>query len=237
MAMIDNEHDTVSVRIVYDGPPLAGKTSSLQALQKILQNTGEIYSPSADDTEHTQYFEWLDYTGGVYQGRPIASQIIAAPGQPKLHERRKFLLQTADAVVFVLDSRLDRLSLSLSYFTELLDILAELPEPRPGIIVQANHQDTEFAAQEDYLRFFFEEDMRLFASIATEDKGVRETFVMSVRLALDRLSKLSDMHKLKVGQVEIQNGEQLLEQLHQQALPVTDDSILDKVFSLVKRGA
>jgi GTPase SAR1 family protein len=103
MAVLDPRNDTVVIRVVYDGAPMAGKSTSVGALGRGLGSN--VYSPG-EVSGRTLYFDWLDYTGGLFEGRRIRCQIISVPGQATLAPRRRRLLESADAIVFVGDSSL-----------------------------------------------------------------------------------------------------------------------------------
>ena len=66
MAIVDSRSDSVVIRVVYDGAPMAGKSTSVRALGRGLG--GEVSSP-AEVSGRTLYFDWLDYTGGLFEGR------------------------------------------------------------------------------------------------------------------------------------------------------------------------
>jgi len=102
MAIIDDTRGVLVVRIVYDGPALSGKTTSLRALA---QGVSSKVDCPAELAGRTLYFDWVDYVGGLFDGRQIRCQIVSVPGQKDLSHRRKLLLETADAVVLVLDTR------------------------------------------------------------------------------------------------------------------------------------
>ena len=102
MPTIDDSRGVLVVRIVYDGPAMSGKTTSLRALSQGF--AASITSPEERDGR-TLFFDWMDYVGGLFEGRPIRCQIVTVPGQTELAERRLRLLETADAVVVVADSR------------------------------------------------------------------------------------------------------------------------------------
>src|ERR1700761_5646260 len=101
MAILDPRSDAVVIRVVYDGAPMAGKSTSVRALGRGLG--GKVVTP-AEISGRTLYFDWLDYTGGLFEGRRIRCQIVSVPGQAALAPRRRHLLESADAVVFVGDS-------------------------------------------------------------------------------------------------------------------------------------
>ncbi len=224
MAIIDSEHDRVVVRIVYDGPPFAGKTTNLRALREALKTSDEVYSPEQENSQ-TSYFEWLNYVGGVFNGRSIACQIVSVPGAPELEARRRYLLRSADAVVFVLDARVPRVAVGLEYFRSLRETLEDL-EPAVGILVQANYQDTGDALNEERLRLFFPEGIRVMDASAALGKGVRDTFVFAVSLAVERLRKIMQQGKLIMDTPEIPDGEALYHKLHDHPLDPPSDQLL-----------
>src|ERR1700759_2466014 len=101
MAVLDPRNDTIVIRVVYDGAPMAGKSTSVGALGRGLGS--EVYSP-AEVSGRTMYFGWLEYPGGQFEGRRIRCQIISVPGQATLAPRRRRLLESADAIISVGDS-------------------------------------------------------------------------------------------------------------------------------------
>ncbi len=217
MAIIDAERDLVVIRIVYDGPPGAGKTASLYALQKSLKTPQPVFSAhqAAGNDEHQYDFDWLDYTGGMFEHRQIRCQILSTPGDPLLSTQREYLLQTADAVVFVVDSRASALSLGLKYFNTLQNILKARPTSPPKILIQANYQDDPEAFDEERLAAFFEKHLRIYGSVAVKGESIRESFVFAVRLALEHVTQLQTEGALETGQVDINSGEHLFELFQQ----------------------
>src|SRR5215469_4979104 len=134
MAILDPRTDTVVIRVVYDGAPMAGKSTSVRALGRGLG--GEVVSP-AEIAGRTLYFDWLDYTGGLFEGRRIRCQIISVPGQATLAPRRRRLLQSADAVVFVGDSTPGGFAADRAYLKGLRLALEAVAGPPVGIVFQA----------------------------------------------------------------------------------------------------
>jgi len=81
VAILDSGNNAVVIRVVYDGAPLAGKTTSVGALG---QGLGAAVVSPAEIGGRTLYFDWLDYTGGLFEGHRIRCQIVSAPGQARL---------------------------------------------------------------------------------------------------------------------------------------------------------
>src|SRR6202790_1744660 len=123
MAVLDPRSDTVVIRVVYDGAPMAGKSTSVGALGRGLGS--DVYSP-AEVGGRTLYFDWLDYTGGLFEGRRIRCQIISVPGQATLAPRRRRLLESADAIVFVSDSSPEAFEADRAYLSGLCGVLGHL---------------------------------------------------------------------------------------------------------------
>lgn len=209
MAVLDVERGAVVIRIVYDGPPEAGKTTSLRALSASL---GRPMTTPAQSGDRTLYFDWLEYTGGLFEGYQIHCQIITVPGQTVLTHRRHALLETADVVVFVSDSNPAAMAITTEYLGDLRTKLAQLPGPPVGVILQANKRDRAGAVSVDALRAAAP-GMAVLESIATEGSGVRETFVFAVRLALDRVRELLRERSLHHGPPDVQNSADLLAHL------------------------
>lgn len=212
MALLDDGRQVIVIRIVYDGPALSGKTTTLRALAGSLGR--DLYS--GDEAEgRTLYFDWLDYTGGRFEGFPIRCQIVSVPGQRSLRARRVRLLGTADAVVFVADARRQQLEAGARTLSSLREIVSANAPPVPGIVVQANKRDDPDAVgmEEVRARLGANGSSAVVETVATTGSGVRETFVLAVRLALDRVRELMRRSVLPKGRPDIDSGAALLEAL------------------------
>jgi len=187
--LTDQDDEVLVLRIAYDGPPLSGKTTTLQTLARTL--SVPITTPEERDGR-TLFFDWVDYVGGRFEGRAIRCQILSTPGQLELTSRRRTIIESADAVVFVADSRPTEFGKALAWFDELF-AWSQTKEPPVGIIVQANHRDAVGAVPRELVHAHIERvgTFMIRETIATRGEGVRETFVFAVRAALDRLRALS----------------------------------------------
>jgi signal recognition particle receptor subunit beta len=193
MPLIDRRSDTVVLRIVYDGPPEAGKTTNVQELcgRISLNRRGQLRSPG--NQERTQFFDWLEMSGGYVQGRRIRCQLVSVPGQPELLRRRRYLLESADAVVFVADSRRASLELNQKLMRELEEILALVGQGRPAQrVLQANKQDLAGALEPSLLAqaLGLGPDVTVLGAQAKDGLGVLETLTVAVRFAVERVRSL-----------------------------------------------
>jgi len=207
MAVIDDTRGVLVVRIVYDGPALSGKTTSLQALAR---GVGRRVATPAEASGRTLFFDWVDYVGGLFDGRQIRCQIVSVPGQRELSQRRKLLLESADAIVMVLDTRREEWEFGLSWLKETLPH-CRAQEPPVGLVLQANKRDAPSAVPAEELRETLARvaPIAVIPSAATSGDGIREAFVLSVRLALDRVRALAAEGRLARGTPAEDNPDEL----------------------------
>lgn len=211
MAIIDDTRGVLVVRIVYDGPALSGKTTSLKALAKGVARAVET---PAEQAGRTLFFDWIDYVGGLYDGRQIRCQIVSVPGQRELAHRRKLLLESADVAVLVLDTRREEWDFSLGWVKETAPYCRG-QDPPIGLVLQANKRDDPSAVPSEEMRNALKRvaPVAVVPSTATTGEGIREAFVLAVRLALDRVRALSSAGKLASGSPADDAPADLLERL------------------------
>ncbi|MDY7096458.1 MAG: GTPase domain-containing protein, partial [Acidobacteriota bacterium] len=189
------DHEPLQLRIVYDGPARAGKTTSLRALAESFQRPVE--SPGEAEGR-TLLFDWMEHVGGLFEGRSIHFQVISVPGQRNLEERRLALVGLADAVVVVADSSPDGVAQLRDHLLRLRSHLEARGGPPVGILVQANKRDLEDAAPMDEIRRSVESTgAAVVESVATTGEGIRSAFLQAVRLALDRIRE----HRESTGEL------------------------------------
>lgn len=218
MAFLDDINRAVVLRVVYSGPPMSGKTETVRALARILLGTRHpdaVFTPD-EASGRTLFFDWLEYSAGSFQGRRIRCQIVSVPGQMMLAQRRRTLLESADAVVFVVDAHREHAGTILKYYREMQGFIAKGEEDTPvGVIVQANKSDLPEAMDRPELLQLLGDDANLavVATVATGGAGVREAFVQAVGLGLARVHDLLGKGRVESGEVDIDSGIALLERL------------------------
>jgi signal recognition particle receptor subunit beta len=186
--LLERPQQPVVVNVVYDGPPEAGKTTSVRALARSFGR--EVYTPE-EQSGRTVYFDWLVHTGGRFDGAPICCQIASVPGQTRWSARRRRLLEGADAVVFVGDTSAGGWQLTLERLEKLRADLDARDGVPVGIVFQANRRDVPTSIPIDEVRARVgNARIAIVESVATDGTGVREAFVFAVRLALDRVREL-----------------------------------------------
>ncbi len=212
MPIIHASTGALVVRIVYDGPPMSGKTTTLRALATQLKTNG-LVTP-AEAKGRTLFFDWVEFVGGVYDGRKIHCQIVSVPGQTELRHRREHLLAAADAVVFVADTRDGHFQPALTLLDDLVG-RARAADPPVGLVFQANKRDAPDAMDVSVLKGVLWKrcPMPFIDSIASNGDGVREAFVFAVRLAVDRARALAARGMLALGEPKDNRPEELLAEM------------------------
>jgi signal recognition particle receptor subunit beta len=218
MAFLDDRDNAVVLRLVYAGPPMSGKTETVRALSRLLlgvHHTDAVFTPG-EANERTLFFDWLEYSGGSFQGHRIRCQIVSVPGQNLLHRRRRALLEQADAIVFVIDAHAEHRETIARSYDELRTIMAEAAEEVPvGIVVQANKSDLPDTLDKQTLLQLCGDNPNttIIPSVATQGTGVREAFVRAVGLGLARAHAQMTAGTLDAEGSFVTSGEALLQQL------------------------
>jgi len=211
MAIIDDTKGVLVIRIVYDGPALSGKTTSLRALAQGVSSQVEC---PREASGRTLFFDWVDYVGGLFDGRQIRCQIVSVPGQKELAHRRQLLLETADAVVLVLDTRQMEWEFGLGWVRDTVPFCRG-KSPPVGLVLQANKRDAVDAVSSDDIQRSLNRiaPVAVVPSTATSGEGIREAFVLAVRLALDRVRALAAAGQLHTGKPAEDDAAQLFERM------------------------
>jgi len=192
MTAFDNARQCLVVRIVYDGPALAGKTTNLRQICDTfpVERRSELFTPGAL-RGRTMFFDWLEIDGGQKGGTSYRFQLLTVPGQVQRNYRRRPLLQIADAVVFVCDCSPDALDETRRAFRQLKTHLRRRKPERVPLVVQANKQDTPGAIPlEEMARLLrLDPSVPLLPAVASSGDGVRETIRAAAAEAMKELER------------------------------------------------
>jgi signal recognition particle receptor subunit beta len=134
----------ISLKIVYYGPGLGGKTSSLQYIHRAIKPDarGQLVSLSTG-VDRTLYFDFLPVKLPKLRGYTVRVQLYTVPGQVHYNSTRKLVLTGADGIVFVADSQRPRAEANVESFQNLRDNLREqgLSLDRMPHLLQYNKRD------------------------------------------------------------------------------------------------
>ncbi|MEM1177306.1 MAG: GTPase domain-containing protein [Acidobacteriota bacterium] len=221
MALIDPTTGQLKLHIVYDGAPKSGKTTTLHALAR--RYGLEVETPE-ERNGRTVYFDWMDFVGGRVRDLPIRCRVIAVPGQDELAARRATILEAADAVIFVVDTRREHAAKSREHFEELQTLLRARMRPIP-VLAQLNKRDADDTLDVDELKSLFGPgSVHLIETVATDGDGVQQAFALGISEAVrsvrgSNLSRAGGLQELTGIEVDLGDPRSLLDRLLSQAAP------------------
>jgi signal recognition particle receptor subunit beta len=198
LAELYEKEKKMTLKVVYYGPALSGKTTNLMQLHDQLnpEKRGELMSFETKG-DRTLFFDLLPVLVKSEEGFTIKIKLYTVPGQVAHDATRKAVLSRADAVVFVADSRLNQ---SMSNF-ESFDNL-EKNAGRVGLdfenlplVIQFNKRDLEdIVSEDDVLERWRPTGLPVTFTSALYGKGVKETFE---RILKQSYSRLDSIYRLK----------------------------------------
>jgi len=126
MASINRHTRELIFKLVFYGPGLGGKTTTLQHVHAATkpESRGNMVS-LATDTDRTLYFDFLPVKLMKLGDLTVKLQLYTVPGQVYYAATRKLVLSGADGVVFVADSQAARLDANVEALDDLNTNLAE----------------------------------------------------------------------------------------------------------------
>ena len=191
MAHFSEADRTITMRVVYWGPPHAGKATNLQRIQEVLAPDGEAEVVSVESSGEEAL---------LFQSPPIALEmdppcwlvvhVCAATGDVHDPLTRRALLHDVDGVVFVADSQAARMDANIEAVTNLHENLKEQGYDLASMpyALQLNKRDlpsaVALAELEQALRV---KDEPVFEAVATNGDGVFETLKSIIKLVLKDL--------------------------------------------------
>ncbi len=189
MASLNTAARELVLKIVYYGPGLGGKTTSLQAVHDAApaERRGQLVS-LATPVDRTLYFDYLPLRLPPMRGMSVRLQLFTVPGQVYFNATRRLVLAGADGLVFVADSQLDRADANLESLENLRDNLAEHGRDLAQLphVFAWNKRDLDPAVPlEELERLLNRHGAPSFETVATSGLGVQETLAKITSLVLD----------------------------------------------------
>lgn len=188
MAFVNYNNKEITVKIVYYGPALSGKTTCLKYIyaSKEFVKKGKLITLDTDG-DRTLFFDFLPLEIGKLGDYSIKIQLYTVPGQVSYDTTRKVVLQGADGIVFVADSQvvvrqqnIDSLE-NLKKNLELNNIsFTEIP-----VIFQYNKRDLrEILPVDDLNDDLNPENKSFFPTVATSGENIFEALHAIMKLVI-----------------------------------------------------
>lgn len=181
----------LTLKIVYYGPGLSGKTTNLRQLyaRASPEVRGRLLSVETRD-DRTLFFDVLPVFFASSRGYNVKVKLLTVPGQVIHVATRRIVLRAADAVAFVADSRRSATAENNRYWHSLRDDMREngLDPDRVPVVIQFNKRDLPDARPEEELELLRRRGREpVLGAVAVRGEGVCETFHELMQLAWQRL--------------------------------------------------
>lgn len=185
MAVINSSKKEINFKIIYYGPALSGKTTSIHQLQvQVKSKKKSAIKKALPVADKTFFFDFLALSSDEIGGYKTRFQIYTVPGQVLYEDSRKILLKGVDGIIFVADSQLDKVQDNLQSLEELRGQLRQMgyaPQEIP-LVMQYNKRDLKDIPPVDELRktinIFHVPD---FETIAIRGVGIMDAFKECLR--------------------------------------------------------
>ena len=200
MALFNYATKEITLKIVYYGPGLSGKTTNIQHLHAALnpETKGKLLS-LATESDRTLFFDFLPVELGKIKDFSIRFQLYTVPGQVRYNATRKVVLKGADAVVFVADSQQDMRDQNIESLENMRENLISNninPDEIP-VVLQYNKRDLKNILSIIELNDDINNNSAyaVVEAEAINGKGVEDTFQLITRLVLKDIAR---KHKIEV---------------------------------------
>jgi signal recognition particle receptor subunit beta len=199
MVFVDIQHREVTLKLVYYGPALSGKTTNLQQLHAFVGDragTGLMTLNTRDD--RTLFFDLLPLHLTIPGGLDIKIKLFTVPGQVFHAATRRIVLQGADGVVFVADSRISETRANNESFADLRHNLAEngIAIEDVAVVIQFNKRDLEgIRSDEEIRRIAAKGSEPVFSAVAITGTGVAETFLGLAASTWNKLERRLELER------------------------------------------
>jgi mutual gliding-motility protein MglA len=181
----------LTLKLVYYGPALSGKTTNLQALHAASspEAAGRLMTLETRD-DRTLFFDLLPLTFASDKGLSVRLKVFTVPGQVIHSSTRRLVLQGADGVVFVADSREVESEHNAESFRDLRENLKQngLSTKQMPLVLQFNKRDLPDVRSEAELSDLAAQGKEpVYLAVATKGTGVINTFIGVLHLTWQTL--------------------------------------------------
>jgi len=199
MAFVNFATREITAKIVYYGPGLGGKTTSLQFIHTNLpqDNRGKMISLATEE-DRTIYFDFLPLNLGKIQDFAVRVQLYTVPGQVRYNATRKLVLRGADGLVFVSDSQTHKKLADMESYNNMEENLRELGKDLHDLphVLQFNKIDLpNVMTLEEMNQLLNKFNVPFFETCAVSGVGVLDSLKSITKLVFNDLSKKALLQK------------------------------------------
>jgi hypothetical protein len=192
MVQINLEQRELTLKIVYYGPALSGKTTNLQVIHQLMDpNTrGRLMVLDTSD-DRTLFFDLMPVYFKTESGFTIKVKLFTVPGQVMHNSTRRVVLQGADGIAFVADSQKEMMKPNNDSWRDMTTNLklngmevSDLP-----VVIQFNKRDLPNIRSDAEIDEVARKGREpVFKASAIDGRGVMETLEGLLRLTWKSLN-------------------------------------------------
>jgi signal recognition particle receptor subunit beta len=201
----------VTLKIVYYGPALSGKTTNLQQIHAQLEPEvrGEMLTLDTQE-DRTLYFDFLPVEFGTSGDFRIKLKLFTVPGQVLHRTTRRIVLGGVDGVAFISDSQRSASSANAYSYRDLEAALRANGIDFESIpkVIQFNKRDLPDIKPMSEIREAWKATaIPTIPAVAVKGEGVVETFQALLELVYDKIDQQHEFGaKFGVGKEEFVSG-------------------------------
>ena len=201
----------LTIKVVYYGPALSGKTTNIEALHQVLDPSSRGRLMNLDTKgDRTLFFDLLPVHFQTRSGFKVKIKLFTVPGQVMHESTRRIVLAGADAVIFIADAQREQLQSNNEAFAGLHRNLKAngLDPAETPTVIQFNKLDLPSAISEEELAEYGRGgDDPIFRAVAISGQGVVETLRGCLDLLWARLNREHDFkRKFGISKSEFMQG-------------------------------
>jgi signal recognition particle receptor subunit beta len=189
MLFINYAAREINLKIVYYGPGLSGKTTTVKYIfAKTDPDRRGALLRLETESDRTLFFDFLPLTVGKVGGFSVRFHLYSVPGQIFYAAARKLVMRGADAVIFVADSQAGRYEANIESLENMRADLAEHSLEGVTCAVQYTKRDSPTALPVEELRAALNPDgLPEWEAVASDGAGVFDTLRGVTKLVMTRL--------------------------------------------------
>lgn len=208
MVQINLGKREITIKLVYYGPALSGKTTNLQAIHQVLDPSarGRLMVLDTSD-DRTLFFDLMPVFFRTQSGFTIKVKLFTVPGQVIHDSTRRIVLRGADGVAFVANSQKNMMKDNNDSWRDMTNNLKKngLDIEKIPIVIQFNKRDLpNTRSREEIAEVAKRGKESVYLASAITGTGVIETLEGILRLSWRHLDQKHGLkEKLNIGEDEI----------------------------------
>ncbi len=201
----------ITLKVVYYGPALSGKTTNIQAMHELLSAKARGRLMTLDTKgDRTLFFDLLPVHFSTRSGFKVKLKLFTVPGQVMHESTRRIVLAGTDAICFIADGHKgQRAHNNEAYAGMLRNLRANgIDAERIPIVIQFNKLDLPGALSDEEVADYGRRGKEpVFKAVAIRGDGVIETLKGCMTLLWDSLNAEHGFErKLGISKDEFMNG-------------------------------